>query len=124
MGRGRDAIPRHRPRPSRRIGNRRTRMKTLRCKPPYQIAAQLVFATEQMRAAADVEKQPIRRIEADERRIAVAPIGDLLEHCPVGGFIRIDRRKLRIHRAGIGKRHRCAQTKSCRFVIQRRDLPR
>ena len=58
-----------------------------------------------MRAAGDVEQQPVRRIEADQRRVAVAPVGDRFEQAPVGLRIGIRDGELRIHRARVGERH-------------------
>ena len=48
--------------------------------PRHDVAAQRLLAAEQMRAAGDVEQEPVRRIEADQRRVAVAPVGDRVEH--------------------------------------------
>ena len=45
------------------------------------------LAAEQMRAAGDVEHKPVRRIEPDQRRVAVAPVGDAREQPGVGGEV-------------------------------------
>ena len=44
-------------------------------------------AGKKMRAAGDVEEQAVRRIESDERRIAVAPVGELFEERMVGRLV-------------------------------------
>ena len=51
-------------------------LQAARSKPQHEIARECRFAAEQMRAAGDVEQQAVGRIEPDQRRIAVAPIGD------------------------------------------------
>ena len=99
-------------------------METLPAKPLHQVAAHFSFAAEQMRAAGDVEKQSIRRIESDQRRITVAPVGDRVQQSCIGGLVRIDYRKRGIHRARIGERHAGAQAELGRFIIQRCDLAR
>ena len=43
---------------------------------PHEIATKVALAAEQMRAAGDIENNFIRRIEADERCEAIAPVGD------------------------------------------------
>ena len=70
------AIARHRPCAAHGVGDRGARLETLGVKPRHEVAAQRLLAAEQMRAAGDVEQQPVRRIEADQRRVAVAPVGD------------------------------------------------
>lgn len=45
----------------------------------------------------------MRRIERDERRIAVAPVGDRLEQRPVGGLVSFFDAKIRNGPARIGK---------------------
>ena len=52
-----------------------------------QIVAQLLLAAEQMRAAADVEQDAVGRIGGDERRVALAPVGDGVEQARVGGLV-------------------------------------
>ena len=72
------AIARDAPGAADRVGDRDARAKTLMREPRDQIAGQRRLAAEQMRAAGDVEQQAVRRIEADQRRVAVAPVGDRL----------------------------------------------
>ena len=78
------AITRHTPGAADRVCNRDPDAQTLLREPRDQIAGERRFAAEQMRATGDVEQQAIRRIEADQRRIAVAPIGDGFEQTPIG----------------------------------------
>ena len=82
------------------------------------------LAAEQMRAAGDVEHQPVRRIEPDQRRIAVAPVGDRFEQTPVGLRIGIRDRQARIHRARIGERHAGLEAEPRRGVVQGGDPQR
>ena len=75
------AVARHRPRTAHRVGHRRARLKSLPCKPRHDVPAHRFLAAEQMRAAGDVEQQPVRRIETDQRRVAVAPVGNRDRAC-------------------------------------------
>ena len=72
------AIARNAPGAADRVGDRGAGAQTLLRKPRNQIAGQRRLAAEQMRAAGDVEQQTIRRIEADQRRVAIAPVGNRL----------------------------------------------
>ena len=61
------------------------------------------FTAEQMRRPRDVQEQPIRRIQADQRREAVAPVGDGLQQCGIGFFIRRHDAEGLHHGTGIGQ---------------------
>ena len=74
-----------------------------------------------MSAAGDIEQQTIRWIEADQRRVAVAPIGNAFEQPPIRLRIGFHDRQLWIHGAGIGEAHAGFQSEPCRTVGQRRD---
>ena len=89
----------------------------MRAEPPHQIARQRRLAAEQMRAAGDVEQQPVRRIEPDQRRIAVAPVGDRFEQREVGMRVRIRDRDPRMHRARVGERHADLEAERRRGVV-------
>ncbi|GCC48831.1 hypothetical protein chiPu_0033187 [Chiloscyllium punctatum] len=65
---------------------------------------QRALAAEQVRAAGDVEEQAIGRIERDQRREAVAPVGDVVQHLQIGCGIGVVDRELRADRARIGQR--------------------
>ena len=65
---------------------------------------QRCFAAEQMGAAGDVEKQTMRRIERDQRREAVAPVGDVVQCLEIGGRIGVEHLHMRADRARIGQR--------------------
>ena len=54
----------------------------------------------------------VRRIEPDQRRVAVAPVGDRFEQSRIAPRIGIGRRECRIHRARIGQRHAGVQSPS------------
>ena len=64
-----------------------------------QIARQRRLAAEQMRAAGDVEHQAVRRIEPDQRRVAVAPVGDRFEQLRVGRRIFLHDHEIGMHGA-------------------------
>jgi hypothetical protein len=70
-----------------------------------QIAGQRRFAAKQMRAAGDVEQQAIRRIEADQWGVAVAPVGHGFEQPSIRLRIGVHDRQAWIHGAGVGEPH-------------------
>ncbi len=100
-------------------------MKTLAREPRHDVAAQCLLAAEQMRAAGDVEQKAVGRIEADQRRVAVAPVGDRDRHASVGGRIGIGNGDARIHRARIGERHagREPEPRAASLSAARRSAP-
>ena len=61
--------------------------------------------------------QPVGRIEPDQRRIAVAPVGDRFEQREVGPLVGLRDRNLRMHRARIRERHAVAQAERRRGVV-------
>ena len=67
-------------------------------------AQQRGLAAEQMGAAGDVEKESMRRIECDQRRKTVAPVGDVFQRLAVGGFVGVIHREFGTDGAGIGER--------------------
>ena len=118
------AIARDAPGAADRVGNRDAGAQALLREPRDQIAGERRFAAEQMRAAGDVEQQAIRRIEADQRRVAVAPVGDGFEQAPVGLRIGVHDRQRRIHGAGVGEPHADLQAEPRRAIGQRGDALR
>lgn len=48
-----------------------------------KIAAERRLAAEEMGAAGHVEGQPVRRVEGDERRVAVGGVGQALQQAEV-----------------------------------------
>ena len=118
------AIARDAPGAADRVGDRDAGAQTLLREPRDQIAGERRLAAEQMRAAGDVEQQAIRRIEADQRRIAVAPVGDGFEQTPVGLRIGVHDRQLRIHGAGVGEPHADLEAEPRRAVVQGGDALR
>ena len=78
--------------------------KPWRVSAPHERAQQGRLAAEQMGAAGDVEKQPMRRIERHQRREAVAPVGDVVQRLAVGGLVGVVHRQFRTHRPRIGER--------------------
>jgi hypothetical protein len=60
---------------------------------------------KEMSAAGYVEKQTERRIERDQRRIAVAPIGDALQECAVGRLVSLGDDEIGMAAAGVCEAH-------------------
>ena len=85
-------------------GNAGADRKTL----PGQRAAdrpqQVGLAAEQMGAAGDVEKQPMRRIERHQRGKTVAPVGDVVQCFGIGGRIGVEHCYVGTDRPRIGQR--------------------
>ena len=98
-------------------GDRDARLQPALAQPPHQIARERRLAAEQMRAAGDVEQQAVRRIEPDQRRVAVAPVGDRFEQRDVGARVGLRDRDRRMHRARIRERHAGAQAERRRGVV-------
>ena len=96
---------RHAPGASDRVGDRRLNVEPLRIEPINKIATEQCFSAEEMRAAGDIEHETVGRIEPDQRRITIAPIGDGEQQTLVGIGIGVHAAKTRIHGARIGKRH-------------------
>ena len=119
-----DVVPRHSPRAPDRSGDRGARLQPARPKPPHEIARERLLAAEQMRAAGDVEQQAVRRIEPDQRRIAVAPVGDRFEQREIRALVGLHDRDRRMHRARIRERHAGAQAERRRGVVHGREPQR
>ncbi len=77
-----------------------------------------------MGAAGDVEHQSVGEIEADERRVAVAPVGDVFEGLPVRRFVGGGDGEAGMHGAGISERHVCPQAETLRRIVHRDDALR
>ena len=71
--------------------------------PPPRLRSRVAVAGEEMRAAGNVEEEAVGRIERDERRIAVRPVGDLFEKRAVGRLVRLRHEKVGNRAARIGK---------------------
>ncbi len=84
-----------------------------------EIVAQLRLAAEQMRAAADVEQDAVGRIDGDERRVALAPVGDGLEQARVGGLILRHGDERGMHGARLRQREAGAQAEPLRRRVDR-----
>ena len=92
-----------------------------------EIVAQLRFAAEQMGAAADVEQNAVGRIGGDERRVALAPVGDGIEQARVGGCILRHGDERGMHGARLRQRKASAQAEPFRRGVDRDEqstLPR
>lgn len=94
---------RHRPGAADRVGHGGAGLPSETGKARDEVAAERRLAAEQMHTAGDVQQQPVRRIEAQQRRVTIAPIGDGVERLPLGCGIGLGHGDLRIHRAGIGE---------------------
>ena len=87
----------------RRDGGARREAETVHARD--EIVAQLLLAAEQMRAAADVEQDAVRRIGGDQRRVALAPVGDGVEQMRVGVGVLRHRGEIGMHGARLRQRH-------------------
>ena len=75
---------RRRPSGARCAGQPHSRIETLLDKTQGDIIQYSLFTTEQMDAASDVEQQPFRTVESDERGVAIAPVGKAFQEPEVG----------------------------------------
>jgi hypothetical protein len=69
------------------------------------VAAHGGFPAEQMGTAGDVEHEAVGRMEANQRRVAVAPVGDGIDEVSIRFLVAFSDHKRRIHGACICKRH-------------------
>ncbi len=90
----------------------------------HEVAGERHLAAEQMGAAGDVEQEAILAGEPDQRRVAIAHVGDRLEQARVRVPVGIDAGELRIHRPGIGERHAGGQAETLGGVVERREAQR
>jgi hypothetical protein len=75
------------------------------------------LALKEVRTSADVEKDSVRRIECDERREAVAPVGDRFQKLAVRPLVSLDDAQ-RLHpRAGICERKPGIKAETCRLPV-------
>ena len=98
-----------RPGGARRGGEAGADVKTLLEKAGKNLVLHGALAAEEMRAAGDVEEQPVLAVNRHQRRIAVAPVGKPFEQAAVSfrvGLHHIDRR---VHGARIGNAHAALQ---------------
>ena len=103
------------------VGDGGAGMETLRAKAGEEVAGERGFAAEQMGAAGDVEHQAVGEIEADERRVAVAPVGDVFEKPAVRRSVGGGDGEAGMHGAGIGERHACPQAEALRRIVHGDD---
>ncbi len=82
------------------------------------------LAAEQMRAAGDVEKQTMRRIERHQRRKTVAPVGDVVQGFAIGGRIGVEHFYMRTDRPRIGQRQADLKPETRGGIVQRVNLQR
>ena len=69
-----------------------------------KIGEKLVFGAIKMRAAGNVEQEAVGRIDREQRRVALAPIGDGVEQAPVVRRMLGDDGEIGIARARFGER--------------------
>lgn len=93
------------------------RGKALCCETRDDLIAQRLFTAEEMRAAGDVQKQTIRRIDHNNRRKALAPGSDMIERARIFFWFSFNCGETRLHRARIGERHGELQPKRRRTRI-------
>lgn len=99
-------------------------LQALRGKPGNDRVRECRLAAEEMSAAGDIEHQAGRRIERDQRGVAVAPIGDRRQQALVCLGIGLGDGKPRMARAGIGQRQSDGEAKARGGIIQRGDAQR
>ena len=97
------APPPRRSRPCRRP--RRARAKPWRASRVTRSRASAASPPNRCAQPVMSSSKPVRRIEPDQRRVAVAPVGDRFEQAAVGLRIGVRHRQRRIHRARVGERH-------------------
>ena len=115
------AIARDAPRTTGGVGHRDAGAQSLLREPADQVAGERRLAAEQVRATGDVEQQAIRRIETDQRRVAITPVGDAFEKTLIRFRIGFHHWQLGIHGAGIGEAHAGFQSEPDCAVGQRGD---
>jgi hypothetical protein len=89
---------------SRRAGDRAKSGQAKARQPSQQVIQQRRLALEEMRDAGDVEHHAAFAMTGDQRRIAIAPIGDVLHQRLVGGRIVIGDGQLGDTRPRLGQR--------------------
>jgi hypothetical protein len=99
-------------------------LEPLSFKPRHEVTTQRCLAAKEMRAARDVEQEPIRRIEPHQRGITIAPVGDCGERAPVGLRVGIGNSDAREHRARIGERQAGVQSEAGRRIVDGRKPQR
>ena len=103
------------------VGDGGAGMETLRREAGEEVAAKCRFPAEQVGAAGDVEDEAVGQVEADERRVAVAPVGDAFEGLPVRRFVGGRDGETGMHGAGIGERHVRPQAETLRRIVHGDD---
>ena len=106
------------------IGDCNPNRQPLCSEPRPQVAAECRFTPKQMGATGDVEDETVRWHEADQWRIAIAPIGNRFQQTLVCIRISMFHGKCRIHCARIGKCHPGPQPKTGRGIVEGRDAQR
>ena len=89
-----------------------------------RLAIVIVATREEMRAAGNIEEQAMRRIERDERRIAVAPVGELFEKRMVGRLVGLLNAQIGNSAARIGEAHAQADSSPLGILVDRDDAQR
>ena len=115
------AIARDAPGAAGGVGDRRAGVQAFCGEAGEQVAAHGGLAAEQVGAAGDVEHEAVGRIEADQRRVAVAPVGDGIEQPAVCRRVARGDGKRGIHRARIGERHAQPQAEALRRIVHGHD---
>ena len=111
-------------------GDRAAHFKTLRERRRRQIGEEgrlaivIIAMREQMRAAGNIEEQAIRRVERDERRIAVAPVSELFEERVVGRLVGLDNDEVGNGATRIGETHAQADASPFGIPVEGDDAQR
>ena len=115
------AIARDAPGAAGGVGDRRAGVQALCGEAGEQVAAHGGLPAEQMGAAGDVEHEAVGRIEADQRRVAIAPVGDGVEQPAVRRLVARGDGEGGMHRARIGERHAEPQAEALRRIVHGHD---
>ncbi len=110
-----------RPGSSWRIGNRDAALKALGVRCVWYGCTQSLLAAEEMRAAGDFKNEPIRRVERNTRRPALAIISEDAEQFGIGrraGFFNV---QTGAQRTRIGERHARRDAEIGRIIVNRAD---
>src|SRR5262249_5438291 len=89
--------------------------------PREEIAAKVLLAAEEMRAAADIEQNAVGRIDGDERRVALAAVGNGVEKAGVGRLVLRHGRESWMHGAGLRQREAGVKSEPLRRGVDREE---
>src|SRR5262245_48544643 len=80
-----------------------------------------LLAAEEMLAAADIEQNAVGRIDGDERRVALAAVGNGVEKAGVGRLVLRHGRESWMHGAGLRQREAGRESEPLRRGVDREE---